>query len=180
MNIWTYPPTWKVGDTLNAANLNTRIRDQNTVLLRRPLTVAHASANSTIKVSGSGNTNLSFDTIDQDDDGMVIQTLPTTDFYVQRAGTYQIWFNVTFATLSTATDCMSGLLINNANTRWQVQGRIPGFSGTGFSHSFSAVMFFSVGEIITPQVWNGNATTTMTCAAVNNTPRIQIMWLGVS
>lgn len=180
MNVWSYPSTWHVGDTLNAATMNARIRDQNTILLRRPLTVAHVSSNFNIKVSGSGNTNVSFDVVDQDDDGMVIQTLPTTDFYVQRAGTYQIWFNVTFGTLSAATDCMSGLLINGANTRWQVQGRIPGFNGTGFSHSLSAMIFLSEGETITPQVWNGNATTVMACQAVNNTPRIQIMWLGVS
>lgn len=179
MNIWSYPATWKVGDTLNASNLNTRIRDQNTVLLRRPLTVAHVSANFSIKVAGSGNTNVSFDTVDQDDDGMVIQTLPTTDFYVQRAGTYQVWWNVTFASQAAATDCMAGLLINGTATRWQVQGRIPGFNGTGFSHSLSATMFLAVGETITPQVWNGSATT-MTCQAVNNTPRIEIMWLGVS
>jgi hypothetical protein len=180
MQVWSYPTTWKVGDTLNAANMNTRIGDQNTVLLRRPLLVAHNSiAGPAIKVAGSGNTNLSFDTVDQDDDGMVIQTLPTTDFYVQRAGTYQVWLNVTFSGPAAATDCMSGFCLNNGPFRWQVQGRIPGFSGTGFSHSISGTMFLNVGEIITPQVWNG-AAVTLNMQAVNNTPRVQIMWLGVT
>lgn len=180
MNIWTYPPTWKVGETLNAANLNTRIRDQNTVLLRRPLTAAHSTTTLSIPTSGHGNTNLTFDTIDQDDDGMVVQTTPVTDFYIQRAGTYQVWLNVTFSAPATATDCMSGLLLNQTNTRWQIQGRIPGFAGTGFSHSLSATLFLSVGEVITAQVWNGSATATLGTQAVNNTPSIQIMWLGVS
>ena len=179
MNIWSYPTTWKVGDTLNAANLNSRLRDQNTILLRRPLTVAHVSANFSIKVAGSGNTNVLFDTVDQDDDGMIIQTLPTSDFYVQRAGTYQIWWNVSYATQAGANDAMSGLLIDNTVTRWQVQGRLPGFNGTAFSHSMSCTLFLSVGQIITPQVWNGSAST-LTCLATNNTPRIQIMWLGVN
>ena len=180
MPVWNYPATWHVGDTLNAANLNTRIGDQNTVLLRRPLTVAHMSGAVSITTSGHGNTNLMFDVVDQDDDGMVIQTLPTSDFYVQRAGTYQIWLNVTFSGPATATDCMSGIMLNNVNTRWQVQGRIPGFAGTGFSHSISGMLFLNVGEIITPQVWNGSATVNLNTQAVNNTPRIQIMWLGVS
>lgn len=180
MPVWNYPATWHVGDTLNAANLNTRLGDQNTVLLRRPLTVAHVSTGSSIVTSGHGNTNLLFDVIDQDDDGMAIQTLPTSDFYVQRAGTYQIWLNVTFNGPAAAQDCMTGIMLNGGNTRWQIQGRIPGFSGADFCHSISGMLFLNVGEYITPQVWNGSATVTLGVKNNNNTPRIQIMWLGVS
>ena len=176
------PQRWRVGDTLNAATLNERIRDQNVVLLRRPLTVAHATSNQTIAANGA-SVPIVFDTIDQDDDGMAISSGSVSDFYCQRTGTYQVWFSITIATLSAATYYSAGLMIDTATTaagRWVAATRMPGFNGTGFSRAISATLFMSAGETITPVVTNGNTTTAITCAATNSTPRIALMWMGIT
>lgn len=182
MQIFEDPQTWRVGDTLNAATLNERVRDQNAVLLRRPLTQAHSSVSQSIPHT-SGVFPMTFDTIDNDDDGMVISTTPVSDFYVQRAGTYQVWLNVTASTLAAASDFTTGLLLDTAGvavSRWVVATRFPGFSGQAFSHALTATLFLSVGETITPFCSNDNATTAVVIPFTNNTPTIQIMWMGTT
>jgi hypothetical protein len=141
--------------------------------------VASSTVNQTIPTAGHGNTNVNFDTIEKDDDGMVMQTGTVTDFYAQRAGTYRVWFNVQLGTPSTATSCMAGFLVNGTDQRWQVQRRFPGWNGLGLPTSIAATFFMNVGEYITPQVWNGGAST-VNLVASNKTPRLCIMWLGIT
>ena len=178
MDDWTYPATWKVGDTLDADTLNTRIRDPNGIILRRPLTVATSTSNQTMPTSGHGNTVVTFNNIIQDDDGMVLQNTPMSDFYAQRTGTYQVWYNLGVNALAAATSVMTAIAVNGSALLWENQVRIEAFSGTFFSISTSGLVYCTAGEYIEFQAWNGSATTTMTIAAVNNTPRIAIMWLG--
>jgi len=179
MDTWTYPTTWKVGDTLDADTLNARIRDQNKILLKRPLTVMTMSADQTVPVSGSGNYVLQWDTIVNDDDGMVIEDTPMSDFYAHRAGTYQVWLNVGFNGLSAADTVMACATVNGSARRWDNQYRMEAFSGVFFPLSTSGLIFLKVGEFIEFQAWNGSGSSTVTIpGGLNNTPRAAIMWLG--
>ena len=110
MDGWKYPESWKVGDKLDAATLNTRIRDQNIVLLKRPLTVAHSSVDQTSPITSWHA--VTFNTIDNDDDGMSQEVLPTTNFYAQRPGIYQVWANVDYRTPGGANTYALALWLN--------------------------------------------------------------------
>lgn len=175
MDVWNYPETWKVGDTLNADTLNSRLRDQNNILLRRPLTVATMSATQTW---GSGNLTMGWDTIVQDDDGMVLgDASPTTLFYAQRQGTYRIWCTVSITTLSTA-QVVALTAVFNGVTLYQNECRMEARSGLPFMMNVSGLVTMSPGESLKMLAWNGLGTSTLTLQTANNAPSLAIMWLG--
>ena len=178
MDQWDFPATWKVGDTLNADTLNSRIRDQNNLLLTRPLTVATMSANQTVPVAGSGNHVVTWDTIVQDDDGMVLESTPMSNFYAQRAGTYQFWLNVGFNGLAAADTVMGCVTLNGTDRRWENQYRMEAFSGTFYPISTTGIVSMKIGEFLQFQTWQSSASTVTMPGATNNTPRACIMWQG--
>jgi hypothetical protein len=175
---WTYPETWQVGDNLDANTLNRRVRDQTTTLLRRPLMVAHNASAFTLP-TGS-DTRLTFDTIDVDDDGMAMGGTPVTDFYVQREGTYQIWCNVEANGNGTAAPIFRvGLLLSATYRRWDVITKLHSNSGVGFTSSTNGTAILSVGERVGVVMYQ-NSGFNVTVAAINNAPRLVIMWLGIT
>lgn len=181
---WNYPETWQVGDKLDQVTLNRRISDQNALLLRRPLLVAHNSGSTTL--SNAGDAALSFDTIDQDDDGMCLTGTPATCFWAQRNGTYQIWLNISGNGNGTACPTWrTGLLLNGvapgsqANRRWDVITGFPTTNGRAFYHSLTGTVFLSAGEYISVALYQ-NSGASMTLPATNNTPRLVIMWWGIT
>ena len=179
MDGWTYPESWKVGDSLDADTLNSRIRDQNIVLLRRPLLVAHSSANQT-NATNSWH-SVTFDTIDQDDDGMVLDDTPVTDFYAQRTGIYQVWANVDYRNPAGANTYSLALWLNGDSSfiLYRQQKRMGGFSSTtDFGHSLNGIVALGVGDYIQLRSWNGSGTDVLNLTATNNCPRICIMWVG--
>lgn len=179
MDGWKYPESWKVGDKLDAATLNSRIRDQNIVLLRRPLLVAHSSVNQSSPISSWHA--VTFDTIDQDDDGMVQETTPTTNFYAQRPGIYQVWANVDYRTPGGANTNALAIWLNGDSSfiLYRQQKRYGGFGATiDFAHSLEGIVALGVGDYIQLNSWNGSGVDILTLQAINNCPRICIMWLG--
>jgi hypothetical protein len=181
MDQWTYPETWKVGDTLDADTLNSRIRDQNNVLLRRPLLVAHSTSNQ----SGATNawTTLTFNTIDNDDDGMAIETSPYSNFYAHRPGIYQVWANVDFRNPAGANTYALAIWLNGSSSflLYRQQKRMGGFGSTvDFGHSLEGIVALGVGDYVQLNVWNGSSTDALTVQATNSCPRICIMWLGAT
>jgi hypothetical protein len=179
MDGWKYPEEWKVGDDLNAETLNSRIRDQNLVLLKRPLTVAHSAASQVNAINSWRATT--FDTVDIDDDGMVIETLPTTNFYAQRAGIYQVWANVDFRNPGAANTYALAFWLNGSSGSilYRQQRRMGGFGSTiDFCHSISGIVALGVGEYIQLNSWNGSGVDVLNLTAINSCPRIGILWLG--
>jgi len=179
MDGWKYPESWKVGDKLDAATLNTRIRDQNIVLLKRPLTVAHSSVDQTSPITSWHA--VTFNTIDNDDDGMSQEVLPTTNFYAQRPGIYQVWANVDYRTPGGANTYALALWLNGNSSfiLYRQQKRYGGFGATiDFAHSLSGIVALGVGDYIQLNSWNGSGVDILTLSALNNCPRICIMWLG--
>jgi hypothetical protein len=175
---WLPPETWQVGDTLNAETMNRRIRDQMTILLRRPLTILTNSA--TQSIAAGTNTVLTWDTITQDDDGMAMSGTPVSNIYAQREGTYQIWFNLTFAFNGTAPNTLqsSFWLNNNAATRrWDYQSK--GSSAIDHCRCSSGTVFLNAGEFFTAHVYQDTASA-MSTRIANGTPTLAVMWLGVS
>ena len=172
------PETWLVGDELDANTLNRRIRDQMTVLLRRPLTVLTNSATQTL-TTGT-NTTITWDTIVQDDDGMAASSTPVSNIYAQREGTYQFWFNITYANNGTVPQTLqSSIWINNSSTtrRWDYQSR--GSSVIEHVRCSSGIVFLNAGEFFTAHGYQ-NTGANMTTKIVSNTPSLIVMWLGVS
>lgn len=182
---WTYPETWQVGDTFDANTLNRRVRDQTSILLRRPLFVAHQSAALTLV---NGDNAVTFDTIDVDDDGMAmtgstgVQSPPVTNIYAQREGTYQIWYNTTFTGNGTACPNISASIwiTNNSGTRrWDYQAKGHTTSGQYLCRSVTGTISLNVGEYFTARCFQ-NTGANMTMPVINNTPRIVVMWLGIT
>lgn len=175
MDVFNLPDTWKVGDTLNADTLNTRIRDQNNILLRRPLTVATMS---TTQSWGSGNLTLGWDTIVQDDDGMVLgDASPTTQFFAQRAGSYRFWCSIGITPLATQqgvalTALVNGVTIFQNTYRMEARTTLPMFLNC------TGLVSMSPGETFKMFAFNSLGTSTLTIQNTNNTPSIAIMWLG--
>ena len=181
MDNWNYPETWKVGDTLDADTLNRRIRDQNKVLLRRPLTVATHSSDQNVPTSGHGNYPIQFDTIIQDDDGMVLEDTPVTDFYAQREGCYQVWANVEYINPSGAATHMLSLSINGTTLRYRMQHRMGGWgtaASDAFANSVSGIIYLNVGEFLQVQAWSSLTASNLVIKSANNCPRVAMMWLG--
>lgn len=179
-NDWLYPETWQVGDTLDANTLNRRVRDQNTVLLRRPMFIAHSASAQTIATAT--DTVISFDTIDVDDDGMAMAGAPVTNITVQREGAYQFWLNTSNGmTAATPTNLQTSIWISNAtgSRRWDLQARGWGVASWSYCHSQSGLLFLNVGEYFTCHTYQDSGGNT-TMAAENNTPRIVVMWLGIT
>lgn len=175
---WLPPETWQVGDTLNAETLNRRIRDQMTILLRRPLTVLTNAAPQVI-TSGT-NTTLTWDTITQDDDGMAMSGVPVSNIYAQREGTYQIWFNVTFASNGTAPNTLqSSIWLNNVagTRRWDYQSK--GSSTIDHCRCSSGTVFLNAGEFFTAHAYQDTGAN-MSTKIISGTPTLAVMWLGVS
>jgi|SoimicMinimDraft_4_1059732.scaffolds.fasta_scaffold77238_2 hypothetical protein len=175
---WLPPETWQVGDSMNAATLNRRIRDQMTILLRRPLTVL---TNSAAQVIATGtNTVITWDTITQDDDGMGMSGVPVSNIYAQREGTYQFWFNITFASNGTAPNTLqSSIWLNNnsATRRWDYQSK--GSSATDHVRCSSGSVFLNAGEYFTAHVFQDTGAN-MSTKVISGTPSLAVMWLGVS
>lgn len=180
MDVFQYPKTWSVGDKLNADNLNTWVRDQNKILLRRPLTVANSTVNQTIPTSGHGNYVVTFDNIIQDDDGMVLEDTPVTDFYAQRAGTYQVWASLDFVSLSVQNTVMMTLAINGTNLLYRQQHTCAAATGLDVGMCVGGTFFMGVGEYLELQAWNSSGSSTQTLKSLNQSPRLCIMWLGPS
>lgn len=182
MDGWHYPDTWAVGDKLDADTLNTRIHDQNAVLLRRPITVAtYTGGDQTIPTSGHGNYVVQFDTIIQDDDGMCLEDTPVTDFYAQREGSYQVWANGSYINPSSASTYMLCIAINGSTLRYRSQHRMAGFGTAAadtFGNSTSGIVFLNVGDTIEIQTWSQLTGTNLLLKGNNNCPRVAIMWLG--
>ncbi|HEY5959978.1 MAG TPA: hypothetical protein VIV60_25670 [Polyangiaceae bacterium] len=177
MTDWIYPETWKVGDKLDDPTLNRRVRDQTSLLLRKPLLVATHSIDQAI--SATTNTSLSFDTIVQDDDGMAITASPYTSFTAQREGTYQVWFSGLVHGPGAFADLDTCLIVNGTvnNRRWDSQARIIDNAAVNFAHNLSGVVFLFAGDTVGINVWS---TATVTFYATLGTPRFACMWLGIS
>jgi len=175
---WLPPETWQVGDTLDAATLNRRIRDQFTVLLRRPLTVLTASASQT--VATGTNTTITWDVITQDDDNMAMSGTPVSNIYAQREGTYQFWYNITFNSNGSTVNTLqtSVWLSNNSTTRrWDYQARAA--SSIESCRSVTGTMFLQSGEFFTAHAFQ-NSGANMTTRVANGTPSLIVMWQGIS
>src|SRR6266705_6138756 len=91
---WPQPETWHAGDEINAALWTERVYEPLGLLLRRPLTIMRRTTTFTA-VGNTGSQAISFDTVDLDDDGMVITATPTDKIYAQRAGVYALHFAAT-------------------------------------------------------------------------------------
>ncbi|MGH7240490.1 MAG: hypothetical protein ACREHG_10580 [Candidatus Saccharimonadales bacterium] len=179
MDVWNFPVTWQVGDLLDADTLNARIRDQNNILLRRPLLAAHSTTNQSGATSSW--TSVTFDTIDNDDDGMALEATPVSDFYAQRAGVYQVWANVDFRNPGGGNTYALALWLNglSSNIEYRQQKRMGGFGTTiDFGHSLNGIIFLGVGDFVELRYWNGSGTDVLNVQATNNCPSIRILWLG--
>jgi hypothetical protein len=177
---WDFPVTWRVGDTLDAATLNARIRDPNIVLLRRPLTAVHNSADQTS--TNAVDLTVSFDTIDNDDDGMVVTALPATRFVAQRSGTYQFWFNVTVLGNGTTGQSLNTSVWINGDVnqrRWDCYTGLTATTGKQYCRSTTGMLFLAAGEYLTAQLYQNSAAVT-TVKALNGTPSFKLLWLGIS
>jgi hypothetical protein len=177
---WTFAATWQVGDELNADNLNSRIMEPNTLLLRRPLTVLHSSVNLTI--ANNTTTLVSFDTIDQDDDGMVVTGLPANTFAIQRHGVYQIWFAGTYLSNAAAGDIDCNMIIDGvtASRRWDVCARMFGTpANTVVTKNMVGTIILNEGQTISITHWQDTGAS-MTVSAQENTPRVAIFWEGLT
>lgn len=179
MDVWNYPTTWRVGDVLSADNLNTRLRDQNNLLLRRPLTFATMSVSQNMPTAS--NTTLGWDTIVQDDDGMVVgDAATTTTFYAQRYGAYRFWCGIAITTTAAIQVVALTTQINNT-TYFQNFNRMEARSGLPYMLNDTGIVTMSPGETFQMLAWNGLATSALTIPAFNNNvPYIAIMWLGAS
>ena len=174
---WLPPETWQVGDTLDAATMNKRIRDQMTTLLRRPLTVLTNSA--TQSIANGTNTTITWDTITQDDDGMAMSGTPVSNIYAQREGTYQFWFNLTMASNGAASPTLlSSIWISNSSTlrRWDHQSKTPATADQ--VRCSSGTIFLNAGEYFTAHVYQDSGSA-MNTKIISNTPSLIVMWLGV-
>lgn len=181
---WKYPETWQVGDTLDAATLNSRIRDQNSILLRKPLTVARRTTNHTL--TSGGVWAVQWDTLDIDDDGMDVQgavaggTLDT--FYIQRDGTYQVWYTACFAGNTFSGDIDINCYIDSSVTyrRWDSQARMCTNNAQWYFRSVCGTMFLKVGENLQFTAWQDTGhDMTFRCPAFG-CPRVAILWLGIT
>jgi hypothetical protein len=180
---WVYPETWKVGDLLDEETLNRRVRDQNALLLRRPLLIASCSAPITL---GVGDTPLTWTSVDVDDDGMCVTDVPATSFYVQRNGNYQIWLNITATGNGSACPTFrTGIVLNGiapssqSTRRWDVVSSGITTNGLNFCHSLTGMVFLSAGEFFSVALFQASGIN-LTLPAVNGTPRLAVMWAGVS
>lgn len=177
---WTFAPTWQVGDKLNADTLNTRIAEPNTLLLRRPLTILHSSVN--LSIANNSTTLVAFDTIDQDDDNMVVTDLPANTFAIQRHGVYQIWFAGTYLSNGTAGDIDCNIIIDGltASRRWDVCARFYGSpAGTVVTKNMVGTIILNEGQTISITHWQDTGSA-VTVSAQENTPRVAIMWEGLT
>jgi hypothetical protein len=175
---WIPPETWHVGDDLDAATLNRRVRDQMTILLQRPLTVLTNSA--TQSITTNTNTAITWDTITQDDDGMAMSGTPVTNIYAQREGTYQVWLNVTFASNGTAPNLLqSSIWLNNASAtrRWDFQSK--GSGSVDYVRCSTGTFFLNAGEFFTAHTFQDSGSNMLT-KIISNTPSLIVMWLGIS
>jgi hypothetical protein len=172
---WQYPVTWAVGDSLNAATLNSRVRDQNILLLRRPLFAAHIASAVT---AASGTTVLTWDTVDIDDDGMCASGAPASELYVMRDGTYSFWLTVTGTGNGSACPTFyAGLILNGTLRKWGTATGMTAVSGVKYTQQATGTLLLSAGD--TFHAWvNQNSGANMTLPALDNTPRLVVMWLG--
>lgn len=180
---WIYPETWQVGDDLNADTLNRRVRDQNITLLRRPMLVARMTASQSLVQST--NQPLTWNTIDVDDDGMALDNTGGvyTDFYAQREGTYQVWLNVGMqGNGSGGGEWQTSIWLNGSTTRrWDLQSGTVTTSGKLWYHSQTGIVSVGQGETITARTFASAGTTNITIpGSSNGTPRLVIMWLGIT
>jgi hypothetical protein len=177
VDLWQYPSTWKVGDKLDADTLNDRVRDKNNLLLRKPLTFATMSAS---QAWGSGNLTLGWDTIVQDDDGMVLgDASPTTQFYAQRTGTYRFWCAIAVTSLATAQGVALTTLVNGV-TVFQNAYRMEARSGLPFMLNNTGLLTMSAGESLKMFAFNALGTSTLTITPANNSPYVAFMWMGAT
>jgi hypothetical protein len=112
---------------------------------------------------------------------MVQETLPTTNFYAQRPGIYHVWANVDYRNPGAANTYGLGLWLNgnSAFLLYRQQKRDGGFGATvDFGHSLNGTVALGVGDYIQLNSWNGSGVDALTLSALNNCPRISILWLG--
>lgn len=182
---WSYPETWGVGDELNADLLNRRVRDQTSLLLRKPMLVARMTAVQTIP--NASGTALKWDTIDQDDDGLALDNTGGTysDFYIQREGMYQFWLNIamTGSGGGTAAPIWETQMFINGNTRrYDQQMSTTKTSGQTWYHSHTGTISLAQSETLTTRTYQdtGANVSLPGNASTNGVPRLVIMWLGIT
>jgi hypothetical protein len=171
---WVTPATWQVGDTIDAATWITRVYNPISLLLRRPIMVAHNSADQT--VSAGGSINVSFDTVDNDDDGIIVSGLPATSFVFQRSGAYHIWWSLPFmGSGSAGASCKSQVNINGAFA-YSRESQVVGTSTSSdqWRGGQGEISVFA-GDVLTLQGFNATASI-ITIKAAFNAPRLVIMW----
>ena len=118
LGTWESPATWAVGDPVNADTWTERVYNPLSLLLRRPLTVATQSADTTVGTATSDNI-FTFDTLVQDDDGMMIDDSASTfsEFYAQRDGLFAVYMSAPFVS-NTAVNksCKVAIWVNSSTT----------------------------------------------------------------
>lgn len=172
---WPQPETWHVGDKVTAALWTERVYEPLGLLLRRPLTIMRRTTNFTC-TGNTGSQPLSFDTVDIDDDGMVITTTPTDTIYAQRSGVYGISFAATL-TGNTQTGNAIGVrvAVNGTNMATRQSPAIGTGSGIDEFKALSVDLTLNEGDAIQLMV-NNFLTNTVTIVATLNAPRVACMW----
>lgn len=173
---WPQPETWRVGDTIDAATWTRRVYEPLGLLLRRPITVLRR----TTTFSAAGNTGsnpITFDTVDIDDDGMVIDALPQSTIYTQRSGIFGISYTAPITGNGAATGNAVGvrILVNGSNLSTRQSVSVGTTVGQDEFKSLSCDLALNEGDAIQMCINNFNAAA-VTVAATLLSPRVVVMW----
>lgn len=172
---FTRPETWRVGDTIDAETWERRVHDPLRFMLRRPLLVARRTTNLTVTAS-TGQQSLPFDTVDQDDDGMVTTDLPTSIFYAQRSGIYSLWFSAPFIGNGANGRTVGVRALVNGNN-YQTRETVTVGTTVGQDHFRAATGDVVLTEGDSIEIVCANfLTTNITVQAIFNAPRVCILY----
>jgi hypothetical protein len=175
---WEALETWNVGDTIDADTWTRRWVNPMSLLLRKPLTVIRRTSAQAV-ASGINYTNyISFDTIDQDDDGMCLAGTPVTSIFAMRSWLYDIFAAAPYVSNGQNVTDILGIRVEVNGTSYRERSAhcISPASGD-LAKSLDFSMKLDEGDEIRVAVRNATA------ASINiqpyyNAPRLCVMWRG--
>jgi hypothetical protein len=171
---WTAPETWNVGDYINADNWQRRWYTPMSLMLRRPVTEVTRSTD--YSCPNGGSNVFSFDTVVQDDDGMVLSGTPNI-FYAKRTGVFTVYFAATFSgNGDTISSVGVRIRLNGSTLAFARQATVNnGSVGTDCFRSMAGDITMSEGDYVECLLSN-YLSHSITVTAQFNAPRMVIFW----
>lgn len=150
---WTTPPTFVVGQTVLAADLNTYIRDNTNFLYSPPC--AKSSKTADIGITDSTWTSTALGNVIYDTDGITNTSNGT--FTIQTAGVYILTATCLFATSSTNRREIR-LNVNNGTLIAKQELGTPSSSHAS-GLSVTAHQLMAQGDTVVAEVWQNSGST---------------------